>query len=301
MSVLESADAFLRAQGWPLPQAALLLADDSIPVFPCTPGGKRPLTAHGFLEASADRNQVRHWWRRHPDANIGVPTGPWSGLDVVDIDVRETGSGFEPFAEVAQGGVCDGWAMVVRTPSGGMHLYYPTNPALPRSSWSCGQTHVDFRGTGGYIIVPPSRVPVDGGERRYRVTRVGEHPGPVDADLLRAKLDQVSFEARVRARARTTPEMEGREQRLADWVARRSEGGRNTGLFWAACRMAERGHSLDRALSVLAPAAEASGLYDREIVSTVRSAFRRAAGVVPPPVESAAPGGLVSMKEGLVR
>ena len=35
-----------------------------IPVFPCVPGGKRPLTAHGFQDASADPDVINFWWRR---------------------------------------------------------------------------------------------------------------------------------------------------------------------------------------------------------------------------------------------
>ncbi|MDR1427586.1 MAG: bifunctional DNA primase/polymerase [Bifidobacteriaceae bacterium] len=299
MSVLETADAFLRAQGWPLPQAALLMADDGIPVFPCVPGGKRPLTAHGFLDATADRAQIRQWWRQHPEANIGVPTGPLSGFDVVDIDVRQSGSGFDHFTEVARGGLGDGWAMVVRTPSGGMHLYYPSDPAVPRSSWSCGTAHVDFRGAGGYVIAPPSGIAVDGGDRRYRLARVGEHPGPVDADLLRARLDPASVETRIRTRAHGAADAEAMEQRLADWVSRRREGDRNTGLFWAACRLAERGHSLGRVLSVLAPGAQASGLFDREIVSTVKSAFRRTSGVAAPSAGQSASSAPVAKREVL--
>jgi hypothetical protein len=300
MGALPAADTFLRAQGWTLRGAALLLADGGIPVFPCVPGGKRPLTPHGFLDATAERSQIRRWWRRHPEANIGVPTGPLSGLDVVDIDVRQAGSGFDQFADAASGGLGDGWAMAVRTPSGGMHLYYPTDQAVPRSSWSLDKAHVDFRGAGGYVIVPPSRAAADGEERFYRVTRIGEHPGPVDADLLRAKLDPKSVEARVRARAnRAMPDADGIEQRLADWVSRRGEGNRNAGLFWAACRLAERGHPFEGALSALAPAAQAAGLFDREIAATVRSAYRRAATTSRSPGDPPAASALVTRREAL--
>ena len=58
-----------------------------IPVFPCNPDDKRPLTLHGFKDASREEAQVRAWWTRFPDAMIGIPTGEISGVWVLDIDV----------------------------------------------------------------------------------------------------------------------------------------------------------------------------------------------------------------------
>ena len=77
-----------------LATAAEHLGVNGIPVFPCVPGGKRPLTAHGFQDASAERDVIDFWWRQHPDANIGVPTGAAGGVVVVDVDVHRTGSGY---------------------------------------------------------------------------------------------------------------------------------------------------------------------------------------------------------------
>src|SRR5262249_60033588 len=57
------------------------------PVFPCNPDDKRPLTVHGFKDASRDETQVRAWFTRFPDAMIGIPTGEISGVWVLDIDI----------------------------------------------------------------------------------------------------------------------------------------------------------------------------------------------------------------------
>jgi hypothetical protein len=52
------------------------------------------------------------------------------------------------------------------------------------------------------------------------------------------------------------------------------EGERNRGLFWAACRLVEQGLAPAEALDVLRSPAEAVGLSEREVATTVRSAYR---------------------------
>jgi hypothetical protein len=45
-----------------------------IPVFPCVPGDKTPLTPHGFKDATTDPTTIAGWCEQYPDANIGSPT-----------------------------------------------------------------------------------------------------------------------------------------------------------------------------------------------------------------------------------
>src|SRR5436309_9906569 len=77
--------------------AAIRYANLGIPVFPCVPGGKQPLTPNGFHDASSSTQVVHAWWQRHPEANIGLPTGVRTGVVVVDVDVHPGGSGFGAF------------------------------------------------------------------------------------------------------------------------------------------------------------------------------------------------------------
>ena len=151
-------DLFTEVGGMPLSEAAARFAAAGVPVFPCVPGEKRPLVLRGFHEATADPAQVAEWWSRWPSANIGIPTGAVSGVEVVDVDVHPTGTGFPAFREAHRQGHAAGWAALVRTPSGGLHAYYPVNPDRAQSSWQAARAHVDFRGDGGYIIAPPSKV-----------------------------------------------------------------------------------------------------------------------------------------------
>jgi len=67
-------------------EIALQLIREGIPIFPLLPGKKRPIYPGGFHNATCDEEQVREWWKKHPNANIGVPTGRASGITVVDVD-----------------------------------------------------------------------------------------------------------------------------------------------------------------------------------------------------------------------
>ena len=269
--------AIVAAQHMPLRKAGPFLAASGLPVFPCARVGKVPLIEHGLLDATVDGRKAERWWARWPEANIGVPTGPTSGFDVVDVDVRDTGSGYEPFHRAVTQLKADGWAMRVLTPSGGMHFYYPADPGRPQANWVSAKTHVDFRGAGGSIILPPS-VGLCGHDLRqpYTLIEVRSSAYPIDAEALRDFLDPEWARRRFAARLDRLPRTETRETALKTWVATRTEGERNAGLFWAACRMAEAGHPMDTTLDALAASAQQCGLLDREILVTVQSAYRHA-------------------------
>lgn len=259
---------------WSLPEAARELAAAGVRVFPCVPGGKRPLTERGFHDATTDAAQVEAWWRQHPGANIGVPTGATSGLVVVDVDVHGPTNGYAAFGRAARAGLVSGWQMLVNTPSGGLHAYYPADADGVQRCWQAARAGIDFRGDGGYVVVPPSTVRIDGTPSPYRVRSIGTGPGAtLDAEGLRNSLDP---QPAPKPRPATGFAREADVSRLAAWVASRGEGERNRGLFWAACRLAENGVPATDALDVLTAAAGHAGLGEREVATTVRSAFRTA-------------------------
>jgi hypothetical protein len=284
---MDPAGLFASVAGLRLPDAALRFAEAGVPVFPCVPGGKSPLTHEGFHEATTNLRRIRSWWRWMPAANIGVPTGNASGVEVVDVDRKAAGSGFGAFERARRAGLVDGWAALVRTPSGGMHAYYPADPDRRQASWEAAKARVDFRGTGGYVIVPPSVVEV-ADDLRAPYALIGGPRGsvsPVDAGALRDLIAPRPAPIPYRRDANAPADAE----RLAGWVAARAEGERNRGLFWAACRMAEAGASPEATHGALGPAAERAGLPPREVAVTIRSAYR-ATYAEPRPVTGAGHG-----------
>lgn len=267
-------DVFAEVAGLSLHDAAGRFAVEGLPVFPCVPGGKRPLVEHGFHEASAEAGQVAAWWRRWPAANIGIPTGGASGVEVVDVDVHTAGTGFPAFRAANREGHTTRWAALVRTPSGGVHAYYPADFDRPQPSWQAARAHVDFRGAGGYVIAPPSVIARPSGLRvPYQLIVASDSAAaPVDAARLRNFLDPRPPIPITRASRGIRQGADARV--LAGWVAARGEGERNRGLFWAACRLAEAGTPPSAALDALGPAAEHAGLGSREVIATIRSAYR---------------------------
>lgn len=263
-----------------LADAAQRYATLGVPVFPCAQGGKQPLTPNGFHDATANPRIVHAWWQRHPEANIGLPTGRAIGVVVVDVDLHAGGSGFAGFERARAEGLAGGWGWLVRTPSGGIHAYYPGQRNREQRSWQVPSAHVDFRGDGGYVIAPPSRIEVEGTTRTYEVIAVTTQPTTsVDATKLRSFL-----EPRRPAPAFPPPGFPANgccPEALARTVAHTAEGGRNRTLFWASCRMVEDGLTRDDALAYLMPAAQHAGLGDREIETTVASAFRIASRLGP--------------------
>ncbi len=258
----------------PVRDAAIAFARAGIPVFPCVTDGKHPLTPAGFHDASRDLEQVRTWWTRWPGANIGMPTGSASGIDVVDVDVTKPPTGFAAFERVAKAGLVDGELARVRTPSGGMHVYFAAIAERPQRCWQAANAHIDFRGDGGYVIVPPSILATDIGRAPYRLYSLSAASSkPVDAVALRSFIDPRPPRTGTRATATRAPE----PSRLARWVSNLQEGERNSGLFWAACRLVEAGFAPADVETALGPSAQTAGLDEREILATISSASRRAA------------------------
>jgi hypothetical protein len=133
-------------------EAAAFLAQ-SFPVFP-TDAKKRPMTTHGWKDATRDPDEARQMFQRVRAYGIGVPTGEFSGFVAVDIDVKDGRAGMEWLA-----------ANEHRLPrtrrhgtqSGGAHLLFLAPPGrVVRNSTSRIAPGVDIRGDGGYVVFPPT-------------------------------------------------------------------------------------------------------------------------------------------------
>jgi ABC-type multidrug transport system fused ATPase/permease subunit len=141
-------------------EAALEYARSGIPVFPCNPLDKKPLTTNGFKDASKDEAQIHAWWQKWPNAMIGAPTGPVSGMWVADLDLdpaRKINGRATLDQLIAQRGPIPETLTTI-TPRGGQHLIFAwdSNVEIRNSAGKIGPG-VDVRGNGGYVCLPPSK------------------------------------------------------------------------------------------------------------------------------------------------
>jgi O-acetyl-ADP-ribose deacetylase (regulator of RNase III) len=131
----------------------------------CGQPGKHPLATlvpHGVKDASRDPAVVAAWWRRFPQANIGLATG--IVFDALDVDGPQGAAALRAFT--VEHGLELPRGPLVRTGSGGWHMYLaPTGLGNPPPR---GLGQVDWRGRGGYVVVPPSR---HASGTRYRFLR----------------------------------------------------------------------------------------------------------------------------------
>lgn len=137
--------------------AAQALAAGGLAVFPVGPDCRRPLTAHGYKNASKTMEGVEALWRPHPDANVSVACGGVSGAFVLDIDVKHGVDGLATLAslETEHNPLPATWR--TRTPSGGLHLWF-AQPVARRLRNRVGfLPGLDVRTDGGSVAVPPSR------------------------------------------------------------------------------------------------------------------------------------------------
>ncbi len=244
--------------------AALAYARRGWPVFPCKPGLKEPDTRHGFKDATTDPLIIAAWWRARPGRNVAIATGA-PGPDVLDVDIRPHGDGYASYDRLKQDDLLPQPLAVIATPSGGLHVYF-TGTLQPGARLpSC---HLDFKAAGGYVVAPPSRV----GGRPYVVVNrsLSGIGGQLDWFAV-----STALVPDLRPHHERPFDAAAHVDRLIEWVARLEEGNRNSGLFWAACRLAEAGR--EDALAGLADAARAAGLGDREISRTIDSALRTVA------------------------
>jgi Bifunctional DNA primase/polymerase, N-terminal len=142
-------------------EAALQYAGRGWRCFPLKPRDKVPLVKGGFKAATVAPSQIEAWWKRWPDANIGIATGQASGIMVIDLDSPDalrrfkdicTDRNINPGAEALN-------ATAVVVTSRGWHIYFhiPNDTArIPCSKGVSLEQGVDVRADGGYVVAPPS-------------------------------------------------------------------------------------------------------------------------------------------------
>ena len=250
--------------------AALDYARLGYAIFPCRANAKLPAVAHGVLDATSVVEQITAWWRRWPQANIGLSC---AGLLVVDIDPDGLAwPGDEGKRQSIKATGCP----LQRTPRDGFHLIF----SVPNGhTWRCSVgllAHgVDVRSNGGYILVAPSSV--RGASYRWLRPLVARSHLPPPPDWLIEELDALEQRRQKPSQKGNGPEAQETGLLL--------EGRRNAGLASLAGRLRRSGLSEAELLAALLTANKqrcCPPLPEKEVAAIAKSIAKYAPG----PVES---------------
>jgi hypothetical protein len=224
-------------------------------VFPCKAGDKKPLTDHGFKDASTDPKQIAKWLKKCPNANWAIATGSGSGVFVVDADLKNGGRAAwtamlkeHPPIET----------LVAQTGGGGLHTYFkcPNSGNRIKSGTDVLAQGIDIKGDGGYVIVPPSRTAAP---YEFEVP-----PNKVEIAEAPAWLLELLSSPSPKPADTYTP--------LGQPL---TVGNRNESIFHQALLLARQGGDIDFVLAAIRTWAQGQPDFpDSEIVATVQSAFK---------------------------
>jgi hypothetical protein len=138
-------------------RAALACLARGWSVIPVKAFAKRPIVRwEPFQNRLPTREEVEGWFRRWPDANLGIVTGAISGLVVLDVDPRHGGE--DSLSQLEEQHEVLPETVEAMTGGGGRHLYFahPGGSVPNKVALAPG---IDLRGDGGMVVAPPSRHP----------------------------------------------------------------------------------------------------------------------------------------------
>lgn len=119
-------------------------------VFPVGADKKALVKWEPYQKKLPTEDEIRQWWSKWPDANIGIATGLISGIAVIDIDDPDIGKA--ALAELIPDSLV---FPIVKTPSGGEHWYFACTDGHIRNNAKV-VPGCDLRANGGYVVAPPS-------------------------------------------------------------------------------------------------------------------------------------------------
>ena len=234
-------------------------------IFPCRSRDKKPCISEWQHMATTEEETIRKWWRIWPDANIALFTQGFVVLDIDEHDKQESGheslheleNQYEPLPET--------W--IVETPTGGEHYYFRSNDPRLRAGTRIAPG-IDFRGSGGYVLIPPSIHP---NGRQYEWEAAHEPKETPLADLPEWLHDLILSKISKAASGGETTE-------IPETI---TSGQRNDLLFRAACSLRAKGFTdteIFAALDEMNKNRCCPPLTDKEIKTIVESAAKYARG-----------------------
>ncbi|MCX5810158.1 MAG: bifunctional DNA primase/polymerase [Proteobacteria bacterium] len=186
--------------------------------------------------------EITTWFKKWPDAMIGLVTGTISELCVIDCDTPEGQGKVDEL-------ISDNLVFpVAETPRGGKHYYFKM-PNEPLGNNAGAIPGVDFRGEGGYIVAPPS---INGTGKGYRWVdglSIDEiEPPELPAPYINLLNKALVFNRGIRGGENLTDENLTKPYKALQFL---TQGTRDNDLFHVANCMIKGGIEPDKAYKVL--------------------------------------------------
>lgn len=152
--VLEAALAYARLGWCVLPLHSMKDGRCTCGKDDCTSQGKHPITQNGTKDASSEESQIEQWWYTYPYANVGVATGPESGIFMLGPDGDE---GIQDLQKLQQQhGQLPETTHELSGGGGEHYIFQCPSGRKVKNRANAGGLKIDVRGEGGYFVAAPS-------------------------------------------------------------------------------------------------------------------------------------------------
>lgn len=238
---------------------ALNYLKSGLSVIPLRSKSKEPLIKwQEFQKRHASESEVKEWFKKWPDANLGIVTGSVSRVSIVDLD------GLEGVKEATRLSLT---SCLVTITGKGKHLWFRVNDTLIANSVR-SYPGIDIRGEGGYVLAPPSVHP---NGTRYRFNRpfascVGNLP------LFPTSL--FASDAPLTSGA-SAPGVVKEESWIAKDLEAMTNGNIDNTLFRVCSRLRNDGYSSTDAYILLNPHAERAGAAEGHLQAKIDNVWGR--------------------------
>ena len=235
-------------------------------VLPIIKGKKQPCVKYAHRrDQRPTQEEIRGWWKKYPSANVGMVTGPESGVDTVDVDSQEAFDRLSTVAELPD---------TIRYKTGrdgfGQQYLFKHRPGLKTQAGVVKD--VDIRTTGGITVLPPS---VHKTGRKYQWIDVNPVVDGLD-DLFEWPDGLFDFMVQNGAGVNSNSNSKNTEEsKMAD-LSGVAEPGRNDAIFKKACSLRAKGISAEDAKLIILKIAENCNptFPESEAIKCLNSAYK---------------------------
>lgn len=222
-------------------------------IIPLKPNGKEPLIKwQEYQKRKSIEEEIKKWWVKWPNANVGIVTGQVSQLAVVDLD------GMEGIKEGLRLGITSTLSSIT---GNGKQLWYRHPGGIIQNSVR-SYPGVDIRADGGYVVAPPSIHP---NGKRYRFSTFVQPAETLPLFPMALFVSAVPENADVKNEP--------------GWIAKALEemkdGNIDDTLFKICSRLRNDGYTEKDTIALIGPHAERAGAIPGHLEDKIRNVWGR--------------------------